>query len=101
MAASAPINGKSTVGPAFTVKVPAEDNLVAQMAMDYAKTGDIIVIGGARYTDRALVGGMMLAYAEERHLGGFVVNGTVRDLDDIEKSSLPMFALATTPWGSI
>jgi hypothetical protein len=56
------------------------------MALDYAQPGDVIVIDGAGYTDRALVGGMMLAYAEQRHLGGFVVNGAVRDLDDIERS---------------
>lgn len=54
------------------------------MALDYAKPGDIIVVDGAGYTDRALVGGMMLAYAQERNLGGFVVNGAVRDLDDIK-----------------
>ena len=86
-------------GVAFTVKVPAGDNLVAQMALDYAQPGDVIVIDGAGYTDRALVGGMMLAYAEQRRLGGFVVNGAVRDLDDIERSSLPVFALAATPLG--
>ncbi len=92
-------NSLKVVGPAFTVKVPAGDNLVAQMALDYARPGDIIVIDGAGYTDRALVGGMMLAYAEERGLGGFVVNGAVRDLDDIASSPLPVFALAATPLG--
>ena len=92
-------NQRSIVGPAFTVKVPAGDNLVAQMALDYAQPGDVIVIDGAGYADRALVGGMMLAYAEERGLAGFVVNGAVRDLDDIEASPLPVFALAATPLG--
>ena len=92
-------NKLNVVGPAFTVKVPAGDNLVAQVALDYAQPGDVIVIDGAGYTDRALVGGMMLAYAEERKLGGFVVNGAVRDLDDIRRSTLPVFALAATPLG--
>ncbi|MGN0205385.1 MAG: RraA family protein [Coprococcus sp.] len=92
-------NNKPLVGTAFTVKVPSGDNLVAQMALDYAKPGDIIVIDGAGYTDRALVGGMMLTYAEERKLGGFVVNGAVRDLDDIQNSPLPVFAKAATPLG--
>lgn len=92
-------NKRPLVGPAFTVKVPAGDNLVAQTALDYAQPGDIIVIDGAGYEDRALVGGMMLAYAEERQLGGFVVNGAVRDLDDIKKSPLPVFAIAATPLG--
>lgn len=94
-----PFNKHNLLGVAFTVKVPSGDNLAAQMALDYAKPGDIIVIDGAGYTDRALVGGMMLAYAELRHLGGFVVNGAVRDMDDIRSSSLPVFAKAVTPLG--
>ena len=46
-------NHKNLLGPAFTVKVPSGDNLVAQAALDYAQPGDIIVIDGAGYTDRA------------------------------------------------
>ena len=94
-----PFNKQSLVGVACTVKVPSGDNLVAQMALDYAKPGDIIVIDGGGYKDRALVGGMMLTYAEEMGLGGFIVNGAVRDLDDIAKSKLPVFAIASTPTG--
>ena len=66
-------NKKPLVGTAFTVKVPSGDNLVAQMALDYAKPGDIIVVDGAGYTDRALV--------------------------DIKNSPLPVFAKAVTPLG--
>lgn len=92
-------NKKTVLGPAFTVKVPSGDNLAAQAALDYAKPGDIIVIDGAGYTDRALVGGMMIAYAEMRGLGGFVVNGAIRDLDDVQNCSIPVFAKAVTPLG--
>lgn len=87
------------VGTAFTVKVPSGDNLVAQTALDYTQPGDILVIDGAGYTDRALVGGMMLAYAQLRGLGGFVVDGAIRDLDDIRAGSIPVFAKAVTPLG--
>ncbi len=92
-------NRQPLLGSAFTVKVPSGDNLAAQAALDYAKPGDVIVIDGAGYEDRALVGGMMLAYAEMRGLGGFVVNGAVRDLDEIRASKLPVFAKAVTPLG--
>lgn len=92
-------NDKTLLGTAFTVKCPSGDNLAAQVALDYAQPGDIIVVDGAGYTDRAMVGGMMLAYAEMRKLGGFVVNGAVRDLDDIRASCLPVFAKAVTPLG--
>lgn len=92
-------NDKVLLGPAFTVKVPSGDNLAAQAALDYAKPGDIIVIDGAGYTDRALVGGMMIAYAEMRGIGGFVVNGAIRDLDDVRNCSIPVFGKAITPLG--
>ena len=92
-------NNKTLLGTAFTVKCPSGDNLAAQAALDYAQPGDIIVVDGAGYTDRAMVGGMMLAYAEMRGLGGFVVNGAVRDLEDIRASRLPVFAKAVTPLG--
>ncbi len=49
--------------------------------LDYAQAGDITVVDGAGYTDRTLVGGMIPAYAEMRGLGGFGVNGAVRDFD--------------------
>lgn len=42
---------------------------------------------------------MMLAYAQMRGLGGFVVNGAIRDLDDIRAGTIPVFARAVTPLG--
>ena len=92
-------NHRPLVGTAFTVKAPSGDNLVAQTALDYTRPGDILVIDGAGYTDRALVGGMMLAYAQLRGLGGFVVDGAIRDLDDIRAGAIPVFAKAVTPLG--
>ena len=41
----------------------------------------------------------MLAYAQMRGLGGFVVNGAIRDLDDIRAGTIPVFARAVTPLG--
>ena len=92
-----PFNENGLLGTAFTVKVPSGDNLAAQAALDYAKPGDIIVIDGAGYSDRALVGGMMLAYAEMRGLGGFVVNGAVRDLEDCDNNRLSSLNLECEP----
>lgn len=92
-------NHHPLVGTAFTVKVPSGDNLVAQAALDYTQPGDILVIDGAGSTDRALVGGMMLAYAQMRGLGGFVINGAIRDLDEIRSGRIPVFAKGVTPQG--
>ena len=82
-----PFNDLPLVGTAFTVRVPSGDNLVAQAALDYARPGDIIVIDAAGNTDRGMVGGMMLAYAE------------MRDLEDIQNGSLPVYGKAVSPLG--
>ena len=94
-----PFNKLPLLGVAYTIKVPSGDNLVAQMALDYAQPGDIIVIDGAGYTDRALVGGMMLAYAQQKKIGGFIVDGAIRDIEDINGSDIPVFAKSATPLG--
>ena len=82
-----PFNDLPLVGTAFTVRVPSGDNLVAQAALDYARPGDIIVIDAAGNTDRGMVGGMMLAYAE------------MRDLEDIQNGSQPVYGKAVSPLG--
>ena len=98
-----PFNKHTLLGVAFTVKVPSGDNLAAQMALDYAKPGDIIVIDGAGYTDRALVGGMMLAYAgmlADKEVTWLPSYGPeMRGGTAIRASSLPVFAKAVTPLG--
>jgi len=86
-------------GPAFTVKVPQGDNLMFHKALDLAQPGDIIVVDGEGDRERALAGEIMIRYAMGRGLGGFVVNGCMRDLDAIETLDFPVYALGITPQG--
>ncbi len=94
-----PFNKLPLLGVALTVKLPVGDNLAAQAALDYAQPGDIIVLDGAGYSDRALVGGMMLEYAKIKKIGGFVVDGAIRDLDEVKSSDIPVFAKSVTTLG--
>ncbi len=94
-----PFNKLPLLGVALTVKLPVGDNLAAQAALDYAQPGDIIVLDGAGYTDRALLGGMMLEYAKIKKIGGFIVDGAIRDLDEVKASGIPVFAKSVTTLG--
>ncbi len=94
-----PFNKLPLLGVALTVKLPVGDNLAAQAALDYAQPGDIIVLDGAGYSDRALLGGMMLEYAKIKKIGGFVVDGAIRDLDEVKSSGIPVFAKSVTTLG--
>ncbi len=94
-----PMNRKPLLGVALTVKAPAGDNLVLHHALDLAKPGDIIVVECEGCKERAIMGGMMLDYAVKRGIGGFVVDGAVRDFNEIEKASIPVYATSLSPQG--
>ncbi|WP_096201521.1 RraA family protein [Bacillus sp. FJAT-45350] len=93
------MNSKNILGPAFTVKVPSGDNLMIFLAVEKAKPGDILVIDGDGNMERALVGEILAKFAESKKLGGFVINGCIRDYDALLKMDIPIFAKGRTPNG--
>ncbi len=92
-------NKAPLLGPAYTVRVPAGDNLMFNRALDLAQPGDIMVIDGAGGLDRALCGEIMVSHARKRGLGGFVINGLIRDSEAIAELDFPVFALGVSPNG--
>lgn len=93
------MNGLSVLGQAYTVKVPAGDNLLLYYALDQAQPGDVIVVDGQGYLDRALCGEIMASYALKRKLGGFIIDGAIRDREEIKKLNFPVFASGVCPNG--
>lgn len=95
-----PVNKAKLLGTAYTVRVQAGDNLLFYYALDNAKPGDVIVVDGAGYPDRALCGEIMAAMAKKHQLAGFVVDGAIRDWAEIsEMTDFPVFARNTNPNG--
>lgn len=89
----------SMVGTAITVKAPIGDNLFFHQALDMAQPGDIIVIDGATGNNRSLAGEIMLRFAQNKGIAGIVADGCLRDLDGIEKLTMPVYAAGVTPQG--
>lgn len=87
-----PFNQTPLLGCAFTVKVPAGDNLFLHRALDLAGPGDILVVDGGGYTDRALCGELMFTYAMSRKIGGIVVDGAIRDSGQAAEMDWPVYA---------
>jgi regulator of RNase E activity RraA len=79
-------------GPALTVRVRPGDNLMLHKAMLLAEPGDVIVVDGAGDTNQALIGGLMRATAISRRIGGFVIDGAVRDVAEWAEGGMPVFA---------
>lgn len=86
-------------GPAFTVRVRPGDNLMIHKAMFMAQPGDVIVVDGAGDLTQALVGGLMRTTALAKKLGGFVLDGAVRDVAEWAEGGMPVFAKGHTHRG--
>lgn len=86
-------------GPAITVRVRPGDNLMIHKAMMVAKPGDVIVIDGGGDLTQALVGGLMRTTALTRQLGGFVIDGAIRDLVEWAEDGIAIFARGHTHRG--
>ena len=95
-----PVNGSPLLGTAFTVKVPAGDNLFFHIAMDLAKPGDVIVIDAGGDTRRSSFGELMVTYCRMRGIAGIVVDGAIRDVDAMQKlDDFNIYARGVTPDG--
>ena len=80
-----PMNSNPLLGTAFTIRMPAGDNLMFHKAMDMAKPGDVIMIATGGYMERAIFGELMATYCRERGIAGIVCDGAIRDRDGLGK----------------
>jgi len=91
--------GARTAGTARTVEVAGGDNAGVHEAIDILRPGDVLVVNGHGVRDRALVGELIAERLRARGCVGLVIDGAVRDVDDLEELGFPVFARAVTPAG--
>ncbi|MBF4693152.1 RraA family protein [Fusibacter ferrireducens] len=91
---------QNMVGVALTVKTRAGDNLMIHQALEMAGEGDIIIVSNEGDRSRALIGEVMAQYAQcTRKVAGLVFDGAIRDIDEISKMPLSIYASGYTPSG--
>jgi RraA family protein len=98
-AALKPMGASRMLGTAYTVNLPASENLLLYYAVDNAQPGDVLVVSCAGYTERAVAGEILATLARARGLAGFVIDGAVRDADALGQMDFPVFARAVSPNG--
>ena len=91
--------GGLMVGTAFTVKTRPGDNLMVHKAIDTAQAGDIIVVDAGGALDQAIIGELMSSWARKRGIGGFVIDGAIRDSDALASSDFPVYAAGVSHRG--
>jgi RraA family protein len=91
--------GARVVARAYTVMTRSGDNQGIHEAIDRAAPGEVLVVNGFADTSRALVGELLAGRAQANRLAGFVIDGAVRDVEEIEALGVPVFARGVTPAG--
>lgn len=94
-----PINDVPLLGPAFTVKSRPGDNLLLHRALDLAQPGDIVVVDAQGDLTNSVMGELMALWAVQRGIGGFVVDGAIRDIGALKRMGMPIYAAGVTPAG--
>ncbi|WP_312947434.1 RraA family protein [Agrobacterium sp.] len=90
---------KIMCGQAVTVRVRPGDNLMVHKALMMAQAGDVIVIDGGGDLTQAIIGGLIRTTALTKKLGGFVIDGAIRDLAEWAEGDVPVFARGHTHRG--
>ena len=87
------------VGTAFTVKTRPGDNLMVHKAIDAAGPGDVLVIDAGGALDHAIIGELMAGWAKKRGIAGFVIDGAIRDSNELSQGDYPVYAAGVTHRG--
>ena len=83
-------------GPVETVRV-FEDNALVREALEMPGRGRVLVVDGGGSRRSALVGGNLAALAHRNGWTGIVVNGSIRDAEEIRTVPLGVKALGAVP----
>lgn len=93
------LGGSRMLGSAYTVNLPASENLLLYYAVDNAQPGDVLVASCGAYEERAVCGEIMVNLAIKRGLAGFIIDGAVRDARALRELPFPVYTRAVSPNG--
>lgn len=82
--------GMKVCGPAYTVRTMPRDNVLLHRA--YAQPGDVLVVDCSGYYEAGYWGDLMSLGAKTKGINGLVIDGCVRDADDIEAMGFAVFS---------
>lgn len=88
-------------GPAYTVAGTAGDNLAMHRGMYNCPAGHVLVATVQGGNETGHWGGLMAIAAKHKGILGLVIDGTIRDANEIADLPFPIFALGVNPRKSI
>jgi regulator of RNase E activity RraA len=85
------------VGTALTVRLFPGDLVDCLDALSVAQKGDVIIVDAAGETETSIWGGLMAGLCQQKGVVGAVVDGAIRDTDEIKTLKFPIFSRAIVP----
>jgi 4-hydroxy-4-methyl-2-oxoglutarate aldolase len=86
------VPGSRVAGPARIALNASGDNSMVHAAIAHAEPGDVLVLTSFEPVAVALVGELLATQAQVRGVAGILVDGAVRDLDELAAIGLPIWA---------
>lgn len=86
------VPGARVAGPARTVRNGQGDNLMVHAALSEVQPGEVLVLTMPQPAPVALVGELIAIQAMYRKVAGILVDGAVRDVEQLAALGLPIWA---------
>jgi 4-hydroxy-4-methyl-2-oxoglutarate aldolase len=86
------VPGSRVAGPARTVACGQDDNLMVHAAMAEVQPGEVLVLTMPEPRPVALIGELLATQAKAHGAAAILVDGSVRDVDELVELGLPVWA---------
>lgn len=87
------------VAQARTVDCMAADNSALHAAIGICEPGEVLICNAQGYTNNAIFGGLMTRAATDAKLAGLVIDGSVRDSEEIVAAGFACYSRGVVPRG--
>jgi 4-hydroxy-4-methyl-2-oxoglutarate aldolase len=94
------VPGSRVAGPARIAVCSAGDNSMVHAAIAHASPGDVLVLTNVDPAPVALVGELLATQAQVHGVAGMLVDGAVRDLDELVEIGLPIWTRVVRAQGA-
>ncbi|MBT2515510.1 RraA family protein [Arthrobacter sp. ISL-30] len=91
--------GIRLAGAVLPIQVWEGDNLGIHRGLDEAKPGDVLVVSANSVTNRSVFGGILAEICQSKGIRGVIIDGAVRDIEEMTAMGIAVFARGVVPAG--